>query len=161
MAANCELRTVYFLLRISTPDTLPRQVSPEYGTRIESMPSSAVPVSVMAHEGSPGAVAVPLALHAITEPLRVPWAVPATFRSPAQVALNDPLAEDAVCSVTFHLKSVHVDGDGMTLDAVDAEAQLPISAATPAVVGPVVVLECSKPAQPAAAAAAATARAQM
>jgi hypothetical protein len=84
--------------------------------------------------------------------------VPATFRLPAQVALNVPLALVAVCSVAFHLKSEHVDAEGITLDA---ETQLPISALTPAALGLVVVVECSKPAQPAAATARATTDANM
>src|SRR5258708_8402182 len=103
----------------------------------------------MAQGGRGAAVAVPLAAHAITEPLRAPWAVPTTFRSPAQVALNVPLTVVAVCSVAFHLKSEHVDAEGLTLAA---ETQLPINALTPVALGPVVVLVCSKAAQPAAAA---------
>ena len=67
--------------------------------------------------------------------LIVPCAVPVSFRSLAQVALNEPLAEVAVCSVGFHLKSVQVDGAGMML--ADADAQLPISAPLPAAVGAV------------------------
>jgi hypothetical protein len=88
----------------------------------------------------------------------VPCAVPVALMFPAQVALNDPLAEVAVCSVAFHLKSEQVDGDGITLDA---ETQLPINAVTPPALGLVVVLECSKPAQPTAATAAASADAKM
>src|SRR4029450_6682914 len=103
------------------------RVSPEYGTRPESIPISAVPVSETAHAGSPGALAVPCAFQLITEPLSVPCAVPESFRSLAHVALNEPRALLPVCSVTFHLKSVQVLGDGTTL----AEVQLPSSAATP------------------------------
>jgi len=88
----------------------------------------------------------------------VPWAVPVALMFPAQVALNDPLAEVAVCSVAFHLKSEQVDGDGI---ALDAETQFPIKAATPPALGLVVVLECSKLAQPAAATATASADARM
>jgi hypothetical protein len=79
----------------------------------------------------------------------VPCAVPETFKSPAQVALNEPFALVAVCSVAFHLKSEQVDGEGITLDA---DAQLPINALT-AAVGLVVVLTCSKLVQPEAATA--------
>ena len=95
----------------------------------------------------------------MTEPFRVPWAVPTTFRSPAQVALNDPLAVVAVCSVGFHLKSAQLEGDGITLD--EAEAQVPISAATPVALGLVVVLVCSKLVQPAEATASARTEARM
>jgi hypothetical protein len=65
-------------------------------------------------------------------------AVPDTFKSPAHVALKDPLAELEVCSVGFHLKSVHVEGDGMTLAPLDA--QFPISASTAVELGPVMVV---------------------
>ena len=41
---------------------------------------------------------------------------------------NDPFAEFDVCSVAFHLKSTQVEGAGTMLP--DAEAQVPISAAT-------------------------------
>jgi len=94
----------------------------------------------------------------MTEPFMVPCAVPVAFRFPAHVALKDPLADVAVCSVAFHLKSEQVDGDGITLEA---ETQLPIKAATPAALGLVVVPECWKPAQPAAATATASADAKM
>lgn len=83
-------------------------------------------------------VALPFAAQLITDPLIVPVAVPDTFRSPAHDALNEPFAEFEVCSVGFHLKSVHVDGDGMTLAPVDT--QVPINAATPPAVGPVTEL---------------------
>ena len=94
----------------------------------------------------------------MTDPLSTPCAVPATFRSPAQVALNEPLALVAVCSVGFHLKSEQLETAGITLDA---DAQVPINALTPAEVGLVVVLVCSKPAQPAAATATASADTRM
>lgn len=106
----------------------------------------------MSHDVRPGADALPFAFHAIVDPLIVPSAVPATLSSPAHVALNDPFALVVVCSVTFHLKSVHVLGDGMML----AEDQLPISAPTPTADGPVMLLLRSNPRQPAAAAAAHT-----
>jgi hypothetical protein len=95
------------------------------------------------------------------EPLSVPWAVPTTFRLPAQVALKEPLADVAVCSVGFHLKSEQVDGDGIALDDVDA--QVPINALTLGALGLglVVVLVCSKLVQPAAAAARASTDAKM
>src|SRR3972149_8586598 len=99
------------------PLTLPRQVSPEYGTRIESAVSSAVPVRAIPQLVRPGAVAVPCALQAIVPvPVSEPWAVPATFRSPAHDALNDPLAVAGGCSVTLHLKSVHEAAAGMMFD---------------------------------------------
>ncbi|HEX9367060.1 MAG TPA: hypothetical protein VF921_10540 [Vicinamibacterales bacterium] len=106
----------------------------------------------------PAVVASPSALHAMTEPLMIPWAIPVAFRFPAHVALKDPLAEVAVCSVAFHLKSEQVDADGI---ALDAETQFPIKAATPPALGLVLVLECSKPAQPVAATATASADANM
>ena len=65
-------------------------------------------------------------------------------------ALNDPFAAVAVCSVTFHLKSVQVLGVGMSVDDV----QFPISELLPAAVGSVEELRCSKPAHPIAALAA-------
>ena len=43
------------------PLTLPRQVSPAYGTLIESVPSEAVPVNEIEQDVSPGAVAFPWA----------------------------------------------------------------------------------------------------
>jgi hypothetical protein len=68
--------------------------------------------------------------------------------SPAQVALNEPLALVGNCSVTFHLKSVHALGDGMILD----DDQLPSRALTPVAVGPSELLR-SNPMHPAADAA--------
>jgi hypothetical protein len=126
--------------------------------RIEFVPSSAVPVNVIAHNGTLGAWATPVALQLITVPLKVPCAVPATFRSPAQDALNEPFAVVAVCSVGLHWKPEQLDTEGITLDA---DAHVPISALTPAAVGLVVVLVCSKPAQPAAATANANADTNM
>ena len=82
--------------------------------------------------------AVAFAAQVIVLPLRVPDAVPATFKSPAQFALNEPFADVGVCSVGFHLKSAHVDAAGMTL--ADAEDQLPINAAT-VELGPVAVVD--------------------
>ena len=119
------------------PLTLPRQVSPEYGTTIESVPIVAVPASVMAQDVRPGPVALPFALQsiAIGEDI-VPSAVPANFRSPGQLAVNDPFAEVAVCSVTFHLKSVQVLGVGIRVEDV----QFPSSELLPAAVGSVIEL---------------------
>ena len=91
------------------------------------------------------------AAHVMTEPDKVPVAVPDTFRSPAHDALNDPFAEFEVCSVGFQLKSVHEEGDGIRLAAV--EVQLPINAATVVAEGPVVTVLLSYPTQPAAVAA--------
>jgi hypothetical protein len=91
----------------------------------------------------------------------VPDAVPETFRSPAQVALNEPFAVVAVCSVAFHLKSTHVDMVGIPLAAAEADAHVPIRAATPVPLGLVVVLVCSKLVQPATATETATAQARM
>src|SRR6185436_8098207 len=124
--------------------------------RIEFVPSSAVPVSVIAHAGAPVSVAVPSASHEMVLPDSVPDAVPATFRLPAHVALNEPLALVAVCSVGFHLKSTHVEGEGIT--PLDAEAHVPMRALMVAVplVGPVTVDLCSNPTHPAAASATAT-----
>src|SRR4029450_4212217 len=121
----------YRRLSVSTPLTFPRQVSPEYGTRIEVAPISAVPFKVMLQPEMPGALATPWAFQSIVEPVRLPWAVPVSFRSFAHVALNEPRADVAVCSVTFHLKSAQVLGVGIRLDDV----QLPISDRLPAADG--------------------------
>lgn len=61
----------------------------------------------------------------------IPCAVPVSLRSPAHVALNEPFADVAVCSLTFQTKSVHVLGVGMSEDDV----QLPSSELLPAIVG--------------------------
>jgi len=133
------------------PLTLPRQVVPSYGTVIESVPIVAVPVNVIAHDVRPGPVALPVALQLIwTGDVNVPCAWPVNFRSPGQLALNDPFALVAVCSVTFHLKSVQVLGVGMSVDDV----QFPSSELLPAALGSVEELRCSKPAHPIAALAA-------
>jgi hypothetical protein len=102
---------------------------------MESTPSSAVPFSVIAHDGRFGTDAVAFAFHVTLEPDSVPFAVPETFRSPVQVALNVPLAVLPVCCVTFHLKSVHALAVGMTF----ADVQLPRSPAMPVADGPVVL----------------------
>lgn len=131
---------------------------PVYGTRIESTPSSAVPDRAIAHDGTDGVDAVAFADHAMVDPLIVPWAVPLTFRSPAQVALNAPFAVVAVISVGVHLKFVQLDGDGTML--VEADVHVPIRALTPPPLlcdGPVIVLVCSNPKQPDVAKAAAAA----
>jgi hypothetical protein len=59
---------------------------------------------------------------------------------PAQVALNDPVADVGVCWVGVHLKSVQLEGDGTTL--LDADCHVPTSAATAdeADEGPVLVV---------------------
>lgn len=81
----------------SVPLTAPRQVVPWYGTTIESVPSVAVPVKLIAQEVRPGAVAFPSALHLmVPEEVKAPCAVPVSFNSFAHVALNEPLAEVAV-----------------------------------------------------------------
>src|SRR5687768_11335081 len=93
----------------------------------------------------PGPVALPFARQLIeVGEASVPSAAPVNFKSPAQLALNEPFAEAVVCSVTFHLKSVHVLGDGIRLD----EVQLPISELLPASLGPVDELRLSKAVQP-------------
>jgi hypothetical protein len=120
---------------------------------IESVPIEAVPVSVNAHEGRPGPAAFALALHWIcVGDVRLPSAVPVNFRSPGQLALNDPFAEDAVSSVTFHWKSVQVLGVGMSVEDV----QLPSRELLPAVDGSVSELLWSRLVQPAAAVVAAS-----
>jgi hypothetical protein len=112
---------------------------------MESVPIVAVPVKAMTHEVRPGPVALPFALQLIAVgEANVPSAAPVNFRSPAQLALNDPLAAVVVCSVTFHLKSVQVLGDGIRLDDV----QLPSSELLPASLGPVRELRRSKAVQP-------------
>jgi hypothetical protein len=94
---------------------------------------------------SPGAVALPCALQLIVpDVVSAPSAVPVSFRSPAHVALNAPLAVVLVCSEGDHLKSVQVVGDGMML----LYDQLPIRAPMPAAEGPVAELLCSNPTQP-------------
>src|SRR4029078_6644464 len=120
---------------------------------IESAPIDAVPARAIAHEGSPGPAAFPFALHwiCVGEP-RLPSAVPVNFRSPGQLAVNVPFADDAVCSVTFHLKAVQVLGVGMSVDDV----QLPRSELLPAADGSVSELLCSRLVQPAAAVPAAS-----
>lgn len=113
--------------------------------RIELTPSSAVPVSATAHDVSPGAVAFAWPLQLIVpDVVKWPSAVPFTFRSPAQVALNAPFALIGVCSDTFHLKSLQELGAGIRFD----EVQLPISELLPATVGAVGLLSRSKPMQP-------------
>lgn len=129
------------------PLTFPRQVSPAYGTVIESVPSVAVPASVIAHDVRPGAVALPDALHLISVgDVNRPSAVPVSLRSLGHVALKEPFAETPLCSVTFHLKSVQVLGVGIRVD----EVQLPTRELLPATVGSVTELCRSNPAQPAA-----------
>ena len=117
---------------------------------MEFAPSSAVPVSMIGHDPSvPVIVPRPFAVQSIVvAPVSVPDAVPATFRPPAQVALNEPLAVVAVCSVAVHLKSVHVDAAGIAPADAVAEVHLPIKEVTPVPVGPVVVVLCSKLVQP-------------
>ena len=115
--------------------------------RIVSVPSSAVPVSEIAHDGRSGAVAVPCADQSIVpDGLSVPCAVPASFSVLAQVAVKFPRAVVAVCSVTVHLKSVQLLGVGMMVDDV----QTPIRAPVPIGDGLVAELLCSKLVQPAA-----------
>src|SRR5262245_7244022 len=103
---------------------------------MESTPSSAVPESVIGHAGRFGTDAVACAFQVIVDPDSVPLAVPETFKSPAQVALNAPLAVFPVCCVTFHLKSLHAAAAGTRLD----DDQLPRSPATPVLEGPVTLL---------------------
>jgi hypothetical protein len=93
---------------------------------------------VIAQLGIVGDCAVPFALHAIAVPLSVPDAVPCSFKSPAHVALNDPLAVVPVCSLGFHLKSVQV----VAVGTMAADAQLPTSDPTAVELGevPVVLL---------------------
>src|SRR5215510_537312 len=120
---------------------------------IESVLIVAVPVSASAHEVRPGPAAFAFALHSIVVGvLRLPSAVPVNFRSPGQLALNDPFAEDAVCSLTFHLKSVQVLGVGMSVD----EVQLPSSELLLLADGSVSELLCSRLVQPATAVPAAS-----
>ena len=114
---------------------------------IESVPKVAVPVKFIEHDESPGAVALAAADHLIfVGEVRPPSALPVNLRSPGQVALNDPFIEDGVCSVTFHLNSVHVLGVGMRVE----EVQFPRSELFPAIDGSVSELLCSRPVQPAA-----------
>ena len=118
---------------------------------IESVPRVAVPNRFIEQDERPGAVAFPTAVHRIAVgDVRLPSALPVTLRSPGQLALNVPFIEDAVCSETFHLKSVHVLGVGMSVD----EVQLPRNELFPAIDGSVSELLCSRPVQPLAKAAA-------
>jgi len=108
-------------------------VVPLYGTRMESVPSSAVPVSEIAQGdcGSGDPVAVPVALQATVVPVSVPLAVPANA-TPLQVALNDPAALVAVWLVAIHLKFVHVLGSGMIVPLASCtDCQVPASAFVP------------------------------
>ena len=132
---------------------------PEYGTRIEFTPSSAVPVSEIAHDGISAVTATPLACHATVVPVSVPDAVPDTFRPPAQVALNDPIADVGDCCVGVHLKSEQLEGEGATL--AEAEVQEPTSASTVAVVELGMVVLLSYPTHPLAATHTANAQAKM
>lgn len=105
--------------------------------RIESVPSSAVPVSAIGQDGRSGAVAVPFPDQVIVvAPVSVPSAVPDTFSVPAHVALNEPFALFDVCSVTFQWKFVHDEGDG----TMELDVHAPIKALTPDPLGPVSVL---------------------
>jgi hypothetical protein len=119
---------------------------------IESTRSSAVPVRVTGQEVRPGVAAFAVAVQ-FTWPLVVnaPWAVPDSWRPPAQDALKAPRALVPVCSLAFHLKSVHELGAGIRFDAVRLDDQLPISALLPpAAAGPVSELSRSKPMHPVA-----------
>src|SRR4051794_30628204 len=114
---------------------------------IESVLIVAVPARTMWHEVSPGPVAFPSASHLIAVgEVRLPCATPVNFRSPGQLALNDPFNDDELCSDTFHLKSVQVLGVGISV----ADVQLPSSELLPAIEGSVSELVCSTPAHPAA-----------
>jgi hypothetical protein len=146
-AGSVDPASIQCFLSVSMPFTLPRQVSPAYGTLIESVPSVAEPVSVIAQDVSPGPVALPAALQliAVGEDI-TPCAVPVNFRSPAQLALKAPFAVVAVCSETFQLKSVQVLGVGINVDDV----QLPSSELLPDALGSVDELRCSNPAHPVA-----------
>ena len=106
--------------------------------RIESVPSSAVPLNDTGHDGKSAPVAVPVPLQLTVVPFNVPCAVPDTLSPPAHVALNVPLPLFDVCSVTCHWKFVHEEGEGTTL----AEVHTPRSTLAPADVGvgPVSVL---------------------
>ena len=113
---------------------------------IESVLKVAVPVRFSPQEGSPGALAFAAADHLMfVGEVRLPSALPVNLRSPGQLALNVPFIEDAVCSLTFHLKSVQVLGVGMSVD----EVQLPSNELLPAIDGSVNELLCSRPVQPA------------
>ena len=89
---------------------------------------------MIAHDGIAADCADPLALHVTTVPVSLPDAVPCSFRSPAHVALNDPLADVPVCSVALHLKSVHVVAVGIAV----VDVQVPINDASPVELGAVV-----------------------
>ena len=118
---------------------------------IDSVPTVAFPLSAIKQDVRPGAVALPEAVHAMVVGLvKAPFAVPVSLRSPAHVALKDPLADVAVCSATVHTKLVQVLGDGM----IEDEVQDPSSELFPAAVGDVNELSRSKLVHPVAAAAA-------
>ena len=103
---------------------------PWYGTRIEFIPSSAVPVSVMAHDVICGVDPVACACQLIELPLSVPLAVPVKWRPPAHDAANDPAADVGDCCVGVQVKSVQLDADGMM--PVDADFHVPTSESTAA-----------------------------
>jgi len=133
---------------------------PEYGTRIEFTPSSAVPVSDTLHDGISGVLASPFADHATPPPDTVALAVPDTFRPPAHVALNDPIADVGDCCVGVQLKPVQLDGDGSAL--ADADCHVPTSDSTVPALGLVTVVLFSYPTHPLTAAqATASAQAKM
>src|SRR5213076_3175876 len=104
-----------------------------------------------AHDVRPGPVAFAWAFHwMVVGVVSEPWATPVNFRSPGQLALNDPFIDDEVCSDTFHLKSVQVLGVGMSVEDV----QLPSSELLPAIDGSVSELLWSRLVHPAATAVA-------
>jgi hypothetical protein len=104
------------------------------------VPSSAVPVSVIAHDEISAVEPVACACQLTVVPLSVPLAVPAKWRPPAHDAVNDPDADVADCCVGVHVKSVQLEADGMT--PVDVDFQVPTSESTVAVglLGVVVLL---------------------
>lgn len=99
----------------------------------------------MGHDAKSGAVAFPVAFHSrLVGLMSLPSAMPESFRLPAQVALKDPLAVVAVCSLTDHLKSPQALGDGMMFP----EVHTPTNAVVPVAAGPVMLLLRSKLKQP-------------
>jgi hypothetical protein len=106
-----------------------------------------------------GVLATAFAVHATVVPVSVAEAVPATFNPPAQVALNDPIADVGVCCVGVQLKSVQLEGDGSVLAVADFHE--PTRPSTVVALGFVIVVLFSYPTQALAATHVASAQAKM
>ena len=92
-----------FRRSVSTPETGPRQVVPEYGSRSASL-LSIVPVDDSENVQFPnaGSTAAPLTVTCTVEPLRSPRAVPLNVIEPRHVAVKSPEMAFADWLVTNH-----------------------------------------------------------